>query len=285
MNGRRVDRGVVLVTILVVMALCVAVIVAMTLRSEQATRLTGLDRDASQAQALIAAGEQSALSALAQDLRDAPDADGPGEPWGLVTQQEATTSLGHFQLALTDQAARFNLNAITNGSPISRTALASIVASAGLAPEVATRIAAALAGGRPLLELGDLIARAGLTTAEIAALQPFMTCDPDPTRPVNINTAPAPVLAALLHNDTYLAQIVSQRKSGLITPDTLKGMAIILPAGLALRSDYFSVHIAAQVGGATVSVDALVHRWRDANDLIHAVIAARRISDSGLPSI
>lgn len=277
MTGRRDDGGVVLVTILVVMALCVTVIVAMTTRSEQATRVTARDLDAGQARALLAAGEASALSALIRDLQTAPEADGLTEPWARVAQADTAVSNGRFALEIWDEAARFNLNTQTEASPGSRQALMSIVAAAGLPPEVAARVAAALKGGRPLLQNQDLAARAGLTATEIAALDPFVTCTPDPTSAVNINTAPEALLLAMLRNADMTARIVASRKAALITPAVLTGMGMILPAGLSLRSEVFGLRLVTTSGQAGVAATALIHRWRDPDGKAHAVVTARKL--------
>jgi type II secretory pathway component PulK len=274
---RPADQGVVLVTILIVMALCVTVIVAMTTRSEQATRATGQGLAAAQAHALLAAGEESALSALALDLRTAPLFDGPGEPWARVAQQDTTLSLGQFNLQIWDEAARFNLNALTDSTPAARQVLADIVAAAALPPEVAARIAAALAGGRMLLQTGDLAARAGLSAGEIAALQPLVTCNPVIDRPINVNTAPEPVLSAALRNPALTQRLLDRRATDLLTPAVMREMGVILPSGLTLRSDFFGLRAEATVGAVTVRSAALLHRWTDRDGTPHVVIAGRRL--------
>ena len=274
---RRADSGVVLVTILIVMALCVTVIVAMTLQSEATIRLTARQMDAAQARALEAAGEASALSALTLDLQTAPEADAATEAWARAGQSDVATSLGHFQMAIFDQAAWFNLNTLIAGSPAARAALGSIVAAAGLPPEVGVRIAAALQGGRPLLRLGDLAARAGLTGAELAALAGFVTCTPELTAAVNINAAPEALLGALLRNADTTARIVAARKTGMITPDGLRQLGIILPAGLSVRSDVFGLRIVTTSGEASAHATVLIHRWRDPDGTAHAVVAGRTL--------
>ena len=281
MRRRETETGVVLVTILVVMALCVTVIVAMTLRSEQAIRVTARDRDASQARALLLAGEASALSALTLDLQTAPQADGPTEAWAKIGQTDLVLSKGHFQLAIRDEAAWFNLNTLIEGSPWSRQALMSIVATAGLPPEVAVRIAAALKGGRPLLQNQDLAARAGLTMAEITTLTAFVTCATGTTGTVNINSAPDALLAALLRNPDTTARIIAERKSWLITSDVLRRIGVILPAGLSLSSDVFGLKIVTSSGDATVRASLLIHRWRSTDGMAHAVVTARKLETSG----
>ena len=271
------DRGMVLVTILVVMALCVTVIVAMTTRAEQATRTTGRGMAAVQAMALLTAGEDSALAALAADLQTAPMADGLQEPWARVTQQEAALTLGQFSLVIRDEAARFNLNAVTDGTPAARQALADIVAAAALPPEVAARIAGALSGGRMVLQTGDLGPRAGLSAAEIAALQPFVTCNPVVERPINVNTASEQVLAAVLRNPALTRRLVDRRATDLLTPAVLQDMAVILPVGVALRSDFYGVQSEATVQGATLRADALIRRWTGPDGMPHAAVIGRRV--------
>lgn len=277
MSRRRRDRGVVLVTILVVMALCVTVIVAMTTRSELATKVTSLNLDAGQVHALLLAGEASALSALIRDLQTAPEADGPSEPWARIAQSDTAVTNGRFQLTIWDEAARFNLNSLTEGSPGARQNLLAIVAAAGLPKEVAARIAATLQGGRPLLQNLDLVARAGLTAAEIAALDPFVTCTSDTTSAVNINTAPEGLLLALLRNPDMTARIATQRDEELITPAVLTRMGMILPAGLTLRSAYFGVRIVTTSGDAGITSYAQIHRWLDLDGQAHAVVIARKL--------
>lgn len=277
MTGRGNDAGVVLVTILVVMALCVTVIVAMTVRSEQAIRVTARDRDAAQARALMSAGEASALSALIHDLQTAPEADGPTEPWANIGQTNVALRNGTFQVTIRDEAAWFNLNTLIEGSPASRQALITIVAAAGLPPEVAVRIAAALKGGRPLLEPQDLAARAGLTDAELAALRGFVTCTPETTGGVNINSAPEPLLAVLLRNPDTTAKIMAERKQGLITTEVLRRMGVILPAGLSLTSEVFGLAILTSSGAATVRADVLIHRWRTTDGVAHAAVTSRKL--------
>lgn len=277
MTHRRKDMGVVLVTILVVMALCVTVIVAMTIRSEQAIRTTARDLDAAQARALLAAGEASALSALIRDLQTAPEADGPTEAWANIGQTDLAVRNGTFQLSIRDEAAWFNLNTLIEGSPASRQALTSIVAAAGLPPEVAVRIAAAMKGGRPLLQNQDLAGRAGLTQGEITALSAFVTCTPGTTGAVNINSAPVALLTVLLRNSDTAAQIIAERKLGLITPDKLRRMGVILPAGLAVSSDVFGITIQTSFGAATTRASLLIHRWRSTDGAAHAAVAQRKL--------
>ncbi|MEO6301008.1 MAG: hypothetical protein ABIO62_15395 [Paracoccaceae bacterium] len=276
--SRRGEAGVVLVTILVVMALCVAVIVAMTTQSENATRATGRNLDAGQARALIAAGEASAISALLQDMQTAPDADGPTEAWAKIAQSDTAILGGHFQLAIRDEAARFNLNTLTKGSLASRQNLLSVVQAAGLPPEVAARIAASLKGGKLLLAIQDLAVRAGLSDAELAVLEGLVTATADLNSGVNINTAPEALLLALLHNPDTADRIVTRRKTDLITPAVLNDMGIILPAGLTLTSGVFSVAIRASSGEASVTVDAIIHRWRDKAGRVYATVTARKLS-------
>jgi len=277
MTARAPQRGVVLITILVIMALCVTVVVAMTLASERATRTSSADQDAAQARALLTAGEASALSALLRDLQNPPEADGPSEAWATLAQSDIAITGGRFALEITDQAARFNLNTLTEASLWARQALAAITTAADLPPEVATRIAAALGGGAPLLQLADLTPRAGLSQAEIAALDPFVTLTPDLNGGVNVNSAPAALLQAMLPNPDTVDTLLQARSKGLITPATLQQLAIILPAGLTLKSNVFGLRTSVTSGSASLIALSTIHRWRDTAGASHAVISGRKL--------
>ena len=274
MTGRHPERGVVLVTILSVMALCVTVIVAMTTRSEQATLSTLRDLDQAQAQNLATSAEVLVMTVLKTDLSTAPVADGPTEPWAQIVPINA--GMGTVQLSVWDESARFNLNTLLEGSPTGRNYLRLIVAAAGLPPEIGVRISAALRGGRPLQQISDLVSRAGLSEAEVATLAPLVTCAPLSSSTVNINTASDLLVRAMLQNPEQAANLQQRRRIGMITPDVLSEMGLILPAGLSLRSSVFGLQITAAIGGARVQTYARVQRWINPDGTTHAVISARK---------
>lgn len=274
MTRRQPEKGVVLVTILSVMALCVTVIVAMTTRSEQATLSTSRDLDQAQAQSLATSAEVLALFALKSDLSTAPEADGPEEPWAHIVPSGADD--GTVQVSVWDESARFNLNTLLEGSPTGRNYLRLIVAEAGLPPEVSVRISASLRGGRPLQQISDLASRAGLSEAEVATLAPLVTSTPPLSSTVNINTASATLVRAMLQNPAQAADLLTRRKTGMITPDVLSGMGLILPAGLSLRSNVYGLQITAAFGGAKVQTYARIQRWISPDGTAHAVISARK---------
>ncbi len=274
MTRRHPEKGVVLVTILSVMALCVTVIVAMTTRSEQATLSTARDLDQVQAQSLATSAEVLVLSALKSDLSAAPDADGPAEPWSQIAP--SGPNLGAVQISVWDESARFNLNTLLEGSPTGRNYLRLIVAVAGLPPEAGVRISAALRGGRPLQQISDLLSRAGLSEAEVAILAPLVTCAPPLSSTVNLNTASDILVRAMLQNPEQAADLLARRKIGMITPDVLSEMGLILPAGLSLHSTVFGLQITAAFGGAKVQTYARIQRWVAPDGTPHAVISARK---------
>lgn len=278
MTGRAEQSGVVLVTILVVVALCVTVIVAMTAFSMQSTEATFDDLQAEQARALVTAGEASAVSALLRDLENPPEADGPSEAWARLAQDDIAIAHGRFSMQIRDEAALFNLNTLTLTSPWSRRVLDAIVATAGLKPEVAARVAAALAGGKPLLRVDDLVTRAGLSKTEVTALEPFVTCTPDLNGGVNVNTAPEALLGVFLKDPDIVANLVKERTQRLISTAVLEQLGIALPEGLTVGSNVFGLTIAASSGPATVMSVSTIHRWRDLAGTAHAVISQRQLA-------
>ncbi len=277
MTARAPDSGVVLITILIVIALCASVVVAKTAASERTAGATFRDLEFNQARGLVTAGRASAVSALLRDLENPPQADGMTEDWARLAQYAMAIADGRFQFEMHDEAGRFNLNTLTAVSAWSSHVLDALITAAGPKPEVAVRVSAALIGGTPLLQTPDLIARAGLSAAEVAALVPFATRTPNLGAGVNVNTAPEALLSAFKQEDAVIGRILHERKARRITTETLEEMDIQLPEGLTLRSDVFGLTTAVSYSGADVVATSMIHRWRDLRGQAHAVIFARKL--------
>jgi general secretion pathway protein K len=159
---------------------------------------------------------------------------------------------------------------------------------AGLARRVAAFVAAGLpAGAQPesdptkqtqatpvtgspvkILQVEDLLTVQGVTPAIVERLRPFVTVLPDKT-PVNVNTAPAEVLAALVPNmsvseantlivrrkqaawrgKTYFASEVGSDNNRPLTDETYD-----------VKSDWFLVDSRIRLDRAALDAQALIHR-------------------------
>ena len=106
-----------------------------------------------------------------------------------------------------------------------------------------------------------------MTLAALASVAPFLTALPAGT-PVNVNTAPPEVLAAVFGNagNDIAAAIVAARAQRPFT--TIADFRARLPQGavspddasLAVRSDYFLVSVEARQGTTIARARALLHR-------------------------
>ena len=257
---RQSDAGVVLINVLAILALTASVVYAMVSLSELAITRSQRFSAAGQAQALIGAGEASAITALRRDMIDASQADHPAEPWAQTNQDPVVIGGGRFALRIEDAQARFNLNSLPGSGMLGLQMLERLVASLDLTPDVTARIAARLAQPAPLERLTDLVAEAGLTLAEVDMLADLITVLPGST-PVNINTAPTSLLAALADNPVQARQLDGIRtRQGFLTPADVAAVQVILPPGAGYGSRYFWVTITVEIDQTSQSLRSLLQR-------------------------
>ena len=138
----------------------------------------------------------------------------------------------------------------------------------------AARTAPGLAANAQVLRVVELAEVRGVSPSTLAAVAPFLTALPAGT-PVNVNTAPPEVLAAIVDklDGNGLAKLVAARAqrpfnnlaefhAQLPPPATLAG-----DETLSVKSDYFYVTIEAQQGATRARARALLRRrgndWPD----------------------
>jgi len=124
------------------------------------------------------------------------------------------------------------------------------------------------AANRPMLELGELARVKGFNAAIVARLAPFVTALPVPTA-VNVNTAPAPVLQAIMPSLTGAdaARILEERSRRPFA--TREEFLRALPKGTSsasidaqidVRSRYFSAEATVRLGRGVTGYRALFQR-------------------------
>lgn len=219
----RRQRGAALLTALIIVTLVVTLAASMVWQQWRAVQVESAERARMQSSWILQGALDWARLILREDARSGrPTA--LTEPWATpLAEARLSTFLAadknnnaddgpeaFLSGAITDAQARFNLaNLVDTAGKVSQPdleALERLCQSVGLSSDVATRIAAGLrdahgaAGGgsaplrpRTLAQLAWL----GLDTATIAALEPYATLLPVRT-PVNANTAPREVLAAVI---------------------------------------------------------------------------------------
>jgi general secretion pathway protein K len=118
-----------------------------------------------------------------------------------------------------------------------------------------------------LVQLEDLLAIQGFTPEMIEKLRPFALVLPKNGTTVNVNTAPAEVLAALVPNYSVMQanSLVEQRKRApwndiQMFATQVGAGATVVTATAAVKSDWFLVQSHIKLDRATLNVEALVSR-------------------------
>lgn len=228
------SRGAAIVSALLTVAIAAAL--AGTLASRVSRWLDQLrqEREVAQTREILRAALDWTCSVLEQDGRGSSH-DHLGEAWAQASPIIPVDQDGEMRGQIQDASARFNLNNLVkdDGSvdeawlAAYRRLLATLGLPAPLAPALADwldRNQEAPGGGpefsgesvrpahRPLVQVGEIAAIPGYDTATVARLLPFVTALPERTT-VNVNTAGAPVLAALAEQgQAGMASLLAERE-------------------------------------------------------------------------
>ncbi|WP_455216987.1 type II secretion system minor pseudopilin GspK [Kaarinaea lacus] len=241
------QRGVALITAMLIAALVTVAAVAMASRQTLDVRRTGNMMEVDQAYMYALGMEELAVQVLKKDKRDTGDIDTLGEEWAIPLPP-TTVEGGVVSGSVVDMQARFNLNNLVNSQQQPNQDQVRIFQSIleqvsraneeiQISPFMANRVADwidtnlnALADGAEDLEyLGaeipyraanqfmasptELGAILDMTPQAVDALMPFVSALPVPTT-ININTAPAEILMGF-HEDlteTIASTLVEYRK-------------------------------------------------------------------------
>jgi general secretion pathway protein K len=135
-------------------------------------------------------------------------------------------------------------------------------------PEQAATLAVSRTGiGTPIkfLEVEDLLAVRGMTPAMLEKLRPYVIVLPEPT-PVNVNTAPAEVLAAVIPNFSLSeANALLARRRNVPWDDIAKfqtelGGRTLVADSVSVKSDWFLVNSRIRLDRAALNAQALIQR-------------------------
>ena len=267
MKARRSQRGTAVIIALLVLALAAAAATAMLEAQDLQTRGLQAQRDYEQARWMLRGGMHWARSILAEDAR-AGATDHQRELWasGLPPTD---VQLGSLAGAIRDEQAYFNLNSLVRAGKPSLpqvVAFRRLLGIIGLAPELADAIAAAVAAAGTLSDLGELAGMPGLNAAALGKLQGYTSALPRPT-PVNVNTAPPEVLAALVEGlPLSEAQALARRLAVEPVRNAAEFQARLRPdlklnaEDISAASQFFVVQGRAKVGGADLRMQALLQR-------------------------
>jgi general secretion pathway protein K len=313
-NGQ---RGVALITALLVVALATAAAVAMATRLNVDMRRTGNLLNGEQAYAYALAAESWAYVILRRDLEDS-EYDSLGEDWASALPPIAVEG-GFVNGRIEDLQGRFNVNNLIVDGGVPTEPEAAVEAEqlayfkrlldvlgleAALAPALLDWIDADInatypdgaeddtyllteppyrAANRPLFSISELRLVQGFTPEVIAVLEPHVTALPEETI-INVNTASAAVLRALHQelDEAAVEQLITARgEDGFTELDTFEELDAL--AGLDLEidvdivSDWFNVLTATNVGRGKAQLESLLWRGDKTPRIVSRVRSRRRL--------
>ncbi len=288
----RHQSGVAIVLALGVVSMAAIAATAILVSQGSWARQSELAASHLQAQQIVAAGIDWSRTVLAAD-RAASNVDHLGEPWALRLKPlpiENGEIAGH----IVDEQGLFNVNNIVRDGKVSpselahfRRLLAVLNLPLALADALADWIdadnvpqpgggaeddyylslpAPYLAANRPLADISELALVRGFDENVRARLRPFVTALPRFTG-VNVNTAPAEVLAAVIDGlamESARELVAARTASYFRDPADFanrvpKGVAVSM-LDIGVGSDYFLVSAEVRIGEARSSGTALLER-------------------------
>ena len=308
MGARRRQRGVALITVLLVFALATVIATEMLRRSQLGVRSVANLLATRQAYYYALGGESFARQLLAKDVQDGlGGVDHLQEPWAR-TGEQAAFEIEHGSLAvkITDLQGRFNLNGVINGAGAVdqqgfgqfQKLLTALRMNANYASEWLDWVDAgqqpspngaedadypkAKTADRPERDISALRQLRSMQPDDYTRLAPHVTVlpkqmlsaqgQPVPVEaPLNVNTADAVTLRAIL-GDAVAAQVLVRQKNGGYKN------AADLPQGAAgqldLKSSFFEILVTVNYDNRWQRVRTMV--WRDSQTGATTVLSRAR---------
>ena len=267
------DGGIILVNVLVALALGAALVVLMFTSQNNLIDRSRRMAAASQAEALALGGEASIIAALARDMAEAPDTDNRTEDWARIQQDTVALDTGQFSVSVSDAQARFDINQLQDDAFAATQVLALLIAQAGLPPRVTQAILRQVQADGPLPDLDALREMDAATRDTLTSILVALPVGGD----VNLNTAPLPVVTAVVGNPAIAGRLVALRdRKGFLSPDDLAAVGVVAVPGAGFTSDVFDVEVVAEVDGVTIALHSrLLRLHRTASGQEVRVIARR----------
>ncbi|MHB1950564.1 MAG: type II secretion system minor pseudopilin GspK [Acidiferrobacteraceae bacterium] len=292
--NRAGEQGVALIVALLVVAIAASLAAWLSLSQQVWMRQAENLRDLGQSSAVTRGALGFAEIALDEEARNTTD-DDLTQPWARPLPLFPVAG-GTVTARIEDAEARFNLNNLFhNGVPDTAqvAVFQRLLAEAGLDPNLAAQVVAWItpatvpaveqqadsvylglnvpyrAASAPFSDASELRLVDGFSRSVFRKLRPWVTALPVLSAPtsVNVNTAPAPVLAALFPNlpPTVITGLVNARAA---TPFGSTAMFMSrLPPGtpapavpIDVRSMYFQVIVSSRFGRLRRFTRALVYR-------------------------
>lgn len=268
--GRREQRGVAILTAMLVVTVGTILAVNLMWESQLDQRRTAAALAADQGLMYAQGAEAWAADILRQDLVDSPDSDHLGEQWAFELPPLPVDG-GLISGRLEDLQGRFNLNNLVTPEgeedELAREQFERLLASLEIDPSLAGAVVdwldpdielhfptggedAAYAGTDPpyrtpntlITSPSELMAVAGFDRDAYTRLAPYVTALPSGTR-INVNTASEPVLASLSEDiDLSRAAALVDERAGGDFVEVEATFADLIPAEMFEKIDGVSEH-------------------------------------------
>ena len=309
-GGRIRQRGVALVTALLVVSLATVAAVAMATRFQVDMRRTGNLLNGEQAYAYAMAAESWAYVILRRDRAD-NEHDSLDEDWATALPPIPVEG-GFVNGLIADLQGRFNVNNLVGDAgavdaiqlDYYKRLLEILGLEAALAPAlldwIDTDINATFpdgaeddeylgadlpyrAGNRPLVDISELRLVKGYTPEVLVVLEPHVTALPDSTV-ININTA-TPVVLQALHAEldgSDIEQLIEARDGepfteikAFLAHDALAGLELAVAVGV--QSDWFNVQTDVSVGRGLARLESRILRAENKLQVISRTRTGKRL--------
>ncbi len=298
------QRGVAIITALVVVAAATIAVSTMMWRESISVRKVENQAALGQARWLARSAIEWARLVLLQDARTST-VDHLGEIWALplaetrVTDDLASTPSGseaasdatapfgdndaaYVSGRVRDAQARINLQGLAEGDKVDEKRFATLqrlLVVLNLDPDLAKGIAARIALPPRLSTFDELVRSIELDPSVADRLRPFVVILPSST-PVNLNTAPAEVLAAVFPNlplDGARALVRSREQAwfnqvGDASARLPGAGGDEAPTNVSVSSNYFEVEGRVRVGRADLQVAALIEREQNGTTRVRSMV-------------
>jgi general secretion pathway protein K len=284
----RRERGVAAITAILIVAVAASAATLMLAQQSATLDQAMLVTARAQADLYAQAGLDWARGVLDQDAKSS-SIDSLDEGWaqpiaGLPVERAMVAGL------ITDEQGKFNLNNLVDNNQKSAADIevfGRLLESLGISPQLADAVVdwidadgdlAGSAGAEdayylslprpyraanvPMVQVEELYRVRGFDAQTVAKLKPHVTALGERTR-VNVNTASEAVLAALLPNKpAQVADIVRRRRAKPFRSDADIGAVVgaASPAGLDVKSAFFSVRVQVTQDEVQLASEALVKR-------------------------
>lgn len=299
----KAQRGVALITVLLVVAIVTVVCAGMIARQQLSIRGTGNQMQARQAWHYALGGEALAQSILRQDreasAEGVPAVDHLLEPWALPQPAyDLDEGQGQVQVRIEDLAGRFNLNSLVQEQQPNAAALAQfrrLLLRLQISAPYAERLLDWLdsdqqpsgelgaednaylllepsyrTAGRGLEDLSELRLLLDMRDEDFQRLAPYVSVLPADT-PLNVNTASAMVLSSLADSlSPSAAQALVKARQSTPFRDTATFMAQPALSGvqlqgitLAVTSQHFQAISEVRLGDRRLALVSQLHREDD----------------------